>query len=92
MSDRLHCLVPGCKRTHPPVVDAVLGVMDEWICPVHWRMVDALQRKRYNRAKRMWRGAVAAGDFTRGNHHHRTHWFLRWDIVKRQAIERSMGI
>lgn len=45
-ADRLHCLVPGCRRTTPA------GRFSEWVCPKHWPAVSRDLRRRYARAKR----------------------------------------
>lgn len=45
MSDRITCLVPGCRRTHAPD-------FKEWICAKHWPLVPRDIRRAYARAKR----------------------------------------
>jgi hypothetical protein len=45
MTDRLTCIVPGCRRTHAPI-------WNEFICAKHWPLVPRDMRRAYARAKR----------------------------------------
>lgn len=50
MTDRLSCIVPGCRRTAKragPHADAA-----EWICVKHWALVPAIRRRAYSRLRR----------------------------------------
>lgn len=95
---RLSCVVPFCKHTHgrhkgePP-----FNEWTEWICGEHWRLVDQrLKRLRTairRRAERLKTGA----EYRRGWVHPRLVNALGsqrriWRKMKRQAIERAMGI
>lgn len=46
MTDRLSCLVPGCRRTCKPLP------YREWICGKHWPLVPKQFRRAYAHAKR----------------------------------------
>jgi len=45
VTERLTCIVPGCKRTHAPL-------WDEWICAKHWPLVPRDMRRAYAHARR----------------------------------------
>lgn len=75
---RVRCVVPFCRRTTARTEVA------EWICGDHWQMVDLRARRVYGRHAKQWRRYAP----------HRTEataWRL-WSWIKRQAIERSLGI
>lgn len=49
MNDRIHCLVPFCKRTTPL---AKHPGASEWICGKHWAACDPQLRRLHYRVKR----------------------------------------
>ena len=50
---------------------------EEWICPGHWRLTDSQLRRRFFLFNRRNRPDLAA---------------RMWERLKKQAIERAMGI
>jgi hypothetical protein len=82
--NRIPCVVPFCGRTRA-------GAGFEWICMIHWPMVDRALRRRLGRCRRLIKkahllgreGVVAAlnASFDR-----------TWASCKSQAIERAAGI
>ena len=46
MTDRVACIVPGCRRTRPA------GDFEEWICARHWPAVPKRFRQRLFRFRR----------------------------------------
>lgn len=93
MTERIRCVVPFCRRTMKAD-----GQATEHICGRHWRHADREDRRRYQKLRR-WalplielppekyspamRGEIAA-----------TIRELNglWEGLKRQAIERAVGI
>lgn len=75
---RLPCVVPGCRRT------TSRAEFDEWLCGDHWREIPKQARRIYGRRVRRWR------------RYHRYSDGLAaariWNWLKRQAIERAMGL
>jgi hypothetical protein len=55
MTERLRCLVPGCRRTRAACE------FEEWICQRHWSLLGRRQRAAYARAKRRWRAGRCPG-------------------------------
>jgi hypothetical protein len=83
MNGRLRCVVPGCRRTSP------FRGFDEWVCGDHWRSIRKSRRRAYGRYFKRWRRyAKVAQD---GSDFHRRAAKL-WHVLKREAIERAMGI
>lgn len=77
---RLACCVPGCRRTLQSD-----GEFTEWICGRHWATTDKDIRKRFflvrRRAKKLgWTPLRIDLDKS------------YWERLKKQAIERAMGI
>lgn len=90
--DRLACIVPGCRRTHPPIVDEVLGQMTEWVCGRHWRATSARYRAIYARVKRELRSGIRSGcdqAWALGRFELRRRV---WRKLRKQAVERGVGI
>lgn len=81
MTDRIGCCVPYCRRTRKN--DFRPGA--EWICGDHWRLIDKARRRVWGRIRGRWRrfGPPAAADAIATR---------LWAALKRQAIERAMGI
>lgn len=88
MSERIPCVVIGCKRTAPK---EWAGEDTEIICGKHWRLVPASVRRRYSRLRRLHRKAVAANrpivieELERMEHR-------LWGEIKSSAIEAAVGI
>ncbi len=70
MTGRLPCCVPFCRRTTPS------GRWAEWLCPRHWRLVDADIKALRRHARRKGRARLDA---------------MLWRRAKRQAVERALG-
>jgi hypothetical protein len=73
---RVRCCVPFCARSRKPEAYA------EFICSVHWPMTDKKTRSLFFRARR----AIKKG---------RDLQYLEgklWEKLKRQAIERAVGL
>jgi len=77
---RITCCVPFCRRTTRNDEAFV-----EWICGDHWKLADKPRRRVWGRVKGRWRryGPPAAAPYIE----HRL-----WASLKRQAIERAVGI
>ena len=91
---RLHCLVPGCKRTlHPEEPDDNAG-----ICAKHWQAIPLSRRKVYRRLRKEQRELRAEfnREFTVSaavqNRRLCAAIARIWRSLERQAIERSVGI
>ena len=86
MTQRVPCLVPGCRRTYAPRSEEA---GDEVICGKHYRLADKSLLTR----NRKWRRVLARENAptTRAL---RVHDLLMrvWDRIKRQAIERAGGL
>lgn len=97
MADRIHCLVPGCRRTCKAD-----GTFREWICGKHWSGVPKRLRRRKNLVSRMIRREAARNPLFR------EYWRMSpgsperikatriwrlsdaiWERCKRAAIEES---
>lgn len=92
------CLVPHCRRT---IAEEKLDGFPDWICGVHWPLVPKRLKKRSTFLVRRYRKKF-------GNNHYsaypggsekrlealRLHriWWKNWQIIKRTAIERAVGI
>lgn len=77
MTDRLRCLVPGCRCTLLPSEPGDT----EGICSKHWKTTDRRWRSLYRRRRRAPKtdkNIIAV---------HRV-----WRVLVRQAIERAVGI
>jgi len=83
MSDRVPYVVPGCARTRGDRKGDRITPGMEWVCHDHWQAIPRPIRSIYSRAKRR---AKRLGD----------HWWPAanrlWSRVKREAIERGIGI
>lgn len=69
---RLRCCVPFCRRTTPQ-----RNGWTEWLCPKHWKLVDAEIKALRRSARRRGRDRLDA---------------MLWSRAKRQATERAAGI
>lgn len=83
---RLACCVPFCTRTRgdrkgDPLPRDLDGY--EWICGVHWRGVRPTLRRIYARRRRLLK--IEGPSYQR-------HVDNFWQIVKRHAIERAVGL
>ena len=86
------CCVPFCRRTSTLF-------KSEWLCGMHWRLVDrALKRfrtKRLRQLYRAWEEAKAQDPNSRATFKAWRQWHrserLIWRRMKRQAIERAAG-
>jgi len=81
VTDRLPCLVPGCRRTLAPADPA----HTEGLCAKHWPMADKRRRALLARVRRKarrlgWTPALIRLEAR------------LWAICKAQAIERALGI
>ena len=87
---RLHCAVPGCKRTHAPIYDEALGWDREWVCALHWPAVRPRRRRLYALVRRRLKRAVLGG--LAPEEVARLLWLSQrfWD--RDEAIERALGI
>ncbi len=77
MTDRLTCLVPGCKRTKQRT-----GSGSEWICGKHWPAVPRHMRRRMYRAERRYRKT-----------RNRRWWLIAnrmWERCKKRAIDEAL--
>lgn len=83
MIDRILCCAPFCKRTVRR--DKLAYGASEWICQTHYSLVDIkLKRqrsslRRRNIKRQEWERYVKTDN-------------RMWDRIKRQAIERAVGI
>ena len=82
--DRIRCLVPGCGRTAKRLTDE--GEHMEIICGKHFRLSDKHQRRRYAKLYKIAMSGRAGSEKAYDLAEH------IWPIIKRQAIERAMGI
>lgn len=102
MTDRLCCCVPGCRRTRgqrkgePPITAGM-----EWICGDHWKLVPTFLRQRKSRLGRRYRrafGDTPYWQYPAGSPDRLAAVKLdrmcgrAWEICKRAAIERALGI
>ena len=78
MSERIGCCVPFCRRTR------LNPGFNEWICGKHWAVIAKDRRRVYGRLKGRWRRFGDPRDQARA-------WRI-WDRLKREAIERAVGI
>ena len=69
-TDRVRCCVPFCNRT-------TAKWWDEWICQKHWRPLNKIYRRAYNKAVKQERWDIAK---------------RIWMHLKRKAIEAAGGI
>ena len=61
---RLHCLVPGCRRTRGQRrgEEPITGD-EEWICAVHWKLVPRELKTLRTKSRRRWDREVAIAEF-----------------------------
>ena len=85
---RLSCCVPFCHRTRGDRKGDPLRPGMEWLCGDQWRLCDKNYRRAYGRHRRKWRRfSPKQRDVLM--------WVVMdrlWRRLKRQAIERAMGI
>ncbi len=78
--DRLACLVPFCSHTRKSNRE----FQEEWICGIHWRLIDRRKRYLFRAYARRWNKYRAADDYKKAEEF--------WTVCRRQAIERAAGI
>lgn len=78
MTERLLCAVPFCRRTWKGD-----GWATEWICQRHWSALSRERRRAYLRQKRRWR---------HGDYEAFRRAAIMWRALRRQAIERAVGL
>jgi len=79
---RLRCCVPHCKRTRGPRKGETAVPFTEWICSEHYKPVDK-KLKVLRRRLRRRHGPTERG--RRADH-------VMWAKIKKQAIERGLGL
>ncbi|WP_119304981.1 hypothetical protein [Dongia deserti] len=82
--NRIACVVPFCGRTRA-------GSGFEWICMIHWPMVDRALRRRLARCRRLIKKAYRLGRAGVAEALARS-FDQTWETCKAQAIERAAGI
>lgn len=83
-TDRLHCVVLFCTHT----TRKKEGDGTEWICSDHWRLADRRLKSLRTRIKCRYRAKRTADNRLKA-------WRIDcwiWERLKRQAIERAVGI
>jgi hypothetical protein len=84
---KLMCCVPGCPRwSWPRTNQTQLGPLidTEVLCPDHWRSIPIAFRRVYRRARNVFFGMTTAANAECCSR--------LWRWLRRQAIERSVGI
>lgn len=96
MTDRTPCCVPHCRRTKTLTQGGT-----EWICGRHWPLVPKYMRRRDSMLLRRYIkrfGKTAFWEFPAGSKKRIEAARLArlldksWAIIRKQAIERAMGI
>lgn len=92
MTDRIPCVVIGCRRSRKPWSD---GSDHRWVCGTHWRHVSKVKKRRMSWALRRWnkitgRGAAHTND-VRAQALSRI-WWRTFDTACKEAIEAAVGI
>ncbi len=79
---RLPCCVPHCRRTRGDRKGDPVSRYSEWICGDHYKLVDKELKLRRRQLRRRH------GDTPRGR------WAddVMWAKIRKQAIERGLGI
>lgn len=81
---RISCCVPFCRHTRGDRKGDPLTDRTEWICGDHWKFVREHRRRVYARAKKDARETGRQFD-----------WDVAaeiWKALKREAIEKAVGI
>ena len=95
MSNKLACLVVGCKRTHNG------GAAGEWICGKHWPLVPKTTRAELFAVVRMYRRKFGNNGFwtyPAGSDERikaaelDRRWRKAWQACKTEAQERAVGV
>lgn len=81
-SGRIACCVPGCGRTYK---DEHPGEKHELICGKHWQLADKASRKLHADLRRKGRQRGWTMRLER-------IWQWNWKRIKKQVIERALGI
>jgi hypothetical protein len=94
--NRITCCVPHCARTTKNDEHT-----KEWICSVHWAQIPKYRRRRDSKLLRLYIkrfGKTAFWEFPAGSKKRIEAARLArlldksWAIIRKQAIERAMGI
>lgn len=101
--DRIPCVVPYCGRTGKRLPTDTTDT--EFLCPNHSKLVDRRLRRTFHKAKKVatlvyetWEAdCLAAPDKAHAEAERLAHKTearaqLFWDRMKKQAIERAVGI
>lgn len=75
---RIRCEVPFCRRTRGDRKGDIITETTEWVCGPHWTAVPKTMRRAYSRARR--------------RNHNPAVLSRLWTRVKREAIERAVGV
>ena len=78
MRPRLRCIVPGCSHTRGDRKGDPITPGMEWICAGHWRLVPRALKAIRTRARRKGKDRVVLARL--------------WRRIRREAIERALGI
>lgn len=81
MTARLHCEVPGCRRTKAKQSDDYR----EWLCSKHWPTIRKDRRRVLKRLHRQ-------GKRTGWTNKMLIRELRLWRAIRREAIERALGI
>lgn len=92
MTDRIRCLVPGCRRTHPA------GRFREWVCSRHWPLVPKVRRRVYSRLNARARRLHEAAEGRAMTEAEATEWWRLqavldrlWARLKSQVLAEVRG-
>lgn len=97
MRGRCQCAVPFCTHTRGPRKGdrEALTPTTQWLCDKHWRAVPLKMRQAYHRRENWERGdpyrRKGAPAWVRERPNDDGSWRL-WERIKREAIQRAMGI
>ncbi len=83
MTQRIACCVPFCTRTRGDRKGDPVARYSEWICGKHWAAVRRDLKRILARRRRTL--------FKQGEGY-RSHYDHFWQICKRDAIERGVGL
>lgn len=81
MTERVRCCVPFCKHTRGERkgdTDWPWPKGSDWICGEHWMPIRSMRRRAYRRARK-----ASVPD---------ERLWPMWSALKREAIEKAMGI
>ena len=87
-ADRIPCCVPYCRRT---AARAKFPDAEEIICGKHYRLASATLRRRLSRLRRQRSRYRPGIDDDQLDRSYALDWRL-WVRIKKQAIERAMGL